>query len=169
MGIMEILWPVFFPLLAAVIAAANILVKKYSGVAALENFLMWQLAVGFGLSLLYGGIGHLLFADRVAESIGWATGSPFQGEVGMWDAAIGIVGLLCLKFRGEFWTAMVIGAGLFMFSAGLGHLRELVVNGNTAANNAGAVMYIDLIYPVFLAALLVIYRKKSAGSGNQPQ
>ena len=169
MDIAGIIWPLFFPLLAAVVAALNIGIRKYTGTQALENFLMWQLAIGFGLSLLYGGFGHLVFPDRVAESIGWATGSPFQSEVGMWDAAMGIVGLFCLKFRGEFWTAMVIGAGLFMFSAGLGHAGELVVRGNTAANNAGAVMYIDLIYPVFLAALLVIYRKKTAGTGNRPQ
>ncbi|MGA2917916.1 DUF6790 family protein [Methanoregula sp.] len=86
---MEILWPLFFPILASIIAAINIAVKKYTGTKALETFLMWQLAAGFGLSLLWGGIGHLLFSDMVAQSIGWPTGSPFQLEVGMWDAAMG--------------------------------------------------------------------------------
>lgn len=164
MGFMDIVWPVFFPLLAAIISAIHITVRKYRGVPALENFLMWQLAVGFGLSLLYGGLGHLMFPDQVATSIGWPAGNPFQHEVGMWDAAMGIVGLLCLKFRGEYWTAMTAGAGLFYVSAGLGHLWELVVNGNTAPNNAGAVMYIDLLYPVFIVALLIVYRKKLAES-----
>ena len=41
----------------------------------------------------------------------------------MWDAAMGIVGLLCLKFRDTgFWTATVLGIGIFSFSAGLGHV-----------------------------------------------
>jgi hypothetical protein len=166
MEIMEILWPVFFPLLGAIIAAIHILVRKYSGVAALETFLMWQLAVGWGLSLLYGGMGHLFAPDQVAESSGWATGSPFQREVGMWDMAMGIVGLLCLKFRGEFWTAMIAGAGIFSIGAGLGHVWELVVNGNTAPNNAGAVIYIDILYPVFLVILLVILKKRLAEAGS---
>ena len=162
MDIMEILWPIFFPLLGAIIAAIHIYARKYTGVAVLETFLMWQLAVGWGLSLMYGGLGHLLVPDQVAESIGWATGSPFQREVGMWDAAMGIVGLLCLKFRGEFWTAMVAGAGIFSIGAGLGHVWALVVDGNTAPNNAGAVMYIDLFYPLILAALLIWYRRERA-------
>jgi hypothetical protein len=122
---------------------------------------MWQLAIGFGLSYIYGGMGHLFFADRVAESIGWPAGNPFQREVGMWDAAMGIAGLLCLKFREEYWTAILIGGGLFSLLAGLGHVWELVVHNDTSPNNAGAVMYIDLLYPLFLAALLIWYRSKA--------
>jgi hypothetical protein len=162
MGLLDLLWPLFFPLLAAVISAIHIAIRKYRGVAALENFLMWQLAAGLGLSLLWSGFGHLVLPDRVAESIGWPAGSPFQREVGIWDAAMGMVGLLCLKFRGEFWTAAIVGIGLFMFGAGLVHLRELIVNGNAAPNNAGTVMYLDLLYPIFLVCLLVICRKKLA-------
>lgn len=162
---MDVIWPVFFPLLAAIISIIHIHVKKYTGTAAVGNFLMWQLAVGFGLSLLYGGFGHLVFPNQVAESIGWPTGSPFQREVGMWDAAMGITGLLCLKFKDEFWVAMVAGPGLFYFGAGLGHLWELMAKGDTAPNNAGGVMYIDLFYPIFLAALLIWYwKKKSPGN-----
>jgi len=163
---MQILWPLFFPLLGAIIAAIHIYARKYTGVAALEIVLMWQLAVGLGLSLMYGGLGHLFVPDQVAESIGWPAGSPFQREVGIWDLAMGIVGLLCLKFRGEFWTAMIAGAGIFCMGAGLGHVWELVVNGNTAPNNAGTVMYFDLLYPVFLVILLVACRNMHSRTGK---
>ncbi|HEU17671.1 MAG TPA: hypothetical protein ENO06_02945, partial [Methanolinea sp.] len=89
---------------------------------------------------------------------GWPTGSPFQREVGMWDLALGIVGLLCLKFRTiGFWTATVIGTGIFYIGAGLGHVYEMVAFGNYSPNNAGAVMYMDLLYPIFLAGLLILY------------
>jgi hypothetical protein len=162
MGITDFIWPVFFPLLGAVIALVHIRWKNLTGAHALESFLMWQLVIGFGLAYVFSGFAHLVFADRVAESIGWPIGSPFQREVGMWDAAMGICGLLCLKFKNDFWTAIVIGPGLFAFSAGLGHVWELVMHGDTSPNNAGAVMYIDLLYPLILAALLIWYRKKSA-------
>jgi hypothetical protein len=123
---------------------------------------MWQLVCGFGLSLLWGGIGHLLVPDQVAESIGWATGSPFQREVGMWDASIGIVGILCLKVRDHFWLAAIIGGGLFQFSAGLGHVYELVAHGDVSPNNSGGVLWVDLLFPILLAVLYLLYHKEKA-------
>lgn len=166
MSIMDLIWPLFFPLLALVIAAIHIGIKKTTGAAILEIVLMWQLAAGWGLSLLFGGVGHLLFPDQVAASIGWAAGSPFQREVGMWDAAMGIVGLLCLKFRDGFWIAMIAGAGIFSVSAGIGHVWELVVHGNTAPDNAGTIMYVDIMYPVILVILYIVWRKMAAKTGN---
>ena len=163
MSIFELIWPFLFPLVAAVIAGIHIRMKNHHGSQALEVFLMWQIAIGLGLGYFYAGMGHLLLADKVAESIGWPAGSPFQREVGMWDAAMGIVALLCLKFRETgFWTATILGIGIFSVGAGLGHVYEMVVNGNYAPNNAGPVMYMDFLYPVFLVALLwLLHRKKS--------
>ncbi|HQC12216.1 MAG TPA: hypothetical protein PKY15_02525, partial [Methanoregulaceae archaeon] len=121
MDLFVYLWPFFFPVLGACIALGHMRWRRAHGVQALEIFLMWQLAIGLGAGLVYGGLGHLIFPDQVAESIGWPTGSPFQREVGMWDLALGIVGLLCLKFRNiGFWTATVIGTGIFYIGAGLG-------------------------------------------------
>jgi len=113
MDLMNYLLPLFFPIVGAIIAIIHNRWKQHTGVQALETFLMWQIALGLGL-------GHLLTPDKVAESIGWPTGSPFQREVGMWDFFMGFVGLLCLKFRNEgFWTATIIGCGLFSFAAGV--------------------------------------------------
>jgi hypothetical protein len=41
---------------------------------------MWQLVFGPGLSLLWGGTGHLILSDQVAVSIGWATAAPSSGK-----------------------------------------------------------------------------------------
>lgn len=161
MDIMGFLWPFFLPVVALLIALVHIRWKQLTGWQAIGSVLMWQLAIGLGLGLIWAGLGHLLMPDVIAESIGWPTGSPFQREVGMWDVALGIVGVLCLVFRDEgFFTATIIGTGIFYVSAGLGHVYELIVHGDTAAFNAGAVMYIDLFYPVVLAALLILYHSK---------
>ena len=170
MDSITVLWPFFLPLLALLIAGILIWGKHITGWRAIGIVLMWQLAVGLGLGYIWAGLGHLLMPDQVAASIGWAAGSPFQREVGMWDLALGIVGVLCLVFRDEeFWTATIIGTGLFSISAGLGHVYELVIHGDTAAYNAGAVMYLDIFYPLVLAALLVFYHmmKKEAGPGDR--
>lgn len=158
MALMEIIWPFFFPLVGAAAAIVHIMWKRPAGTAVLETFLAWQLAAGLGLSYVYAGFGHLVFPDQVAMSIGWPPKSPFQREVGLWDLSIGVTGLLCLKFRSMgFWSATVIAFGIFSIGAGIGHVYELVVHGNTSINNAGPVMYMDLLYPVFLGALLAWY------------
>lgn len=157
MDIISLLGPLFLPFLGFTIALVSIRWKHLSGWQAIGTVLMWQLAVGLGLGLIWAGIGHLLMPDMVARSIGWAAGSPFQREVGLWDLALGVVGVLCLKFRERgFWTAVIIGTGIFYVGAGLGHLYELLVHGDTAVNNAGAVLYIDLLYPLLLAGLLIV-------------
>jgi hypothetical protein len=161
MDIVGFIWPFFLPVLALIIALVHIRWKHLAGWQAIGSILMWQLAIGLGLGLIWAGLGHLMMPDTVAESIGWPTGSPFQHEVGMWDVALGIVGVLCLVFRDEgFWTATIIGTGIFFVGAGLGHVYELVAHGDTAAYNAGAVMYLDLFYPLLLAALLILYHSK---------
>jgi hypothetical protein len=167
MNSIALLWPFFLPLLALLIAVILIRWKRISGWRAIGIVLMWQLALGLGLGMIWGGLGHLLMPDQVAESIGWAAGSPFQREVGMWDLSLGIVCVLCLAFRDEgFWTATIIATGIFSVSAGLGHVYELIVHGDTAVYNAGAVMYLDLFYPFILAALLVLYKVKKKEAGQ---
>lgn len=161
MAVMDLLWPLFFPVLGAIIALVHIRWKHHEGGTALGTFLVWQLAIGLGLGYLYAAFGHLVFPDQVAASIGWPAGSPFQREVGLWDFAIGIVGLLCIRFRSSgFWTATVIAFGIFSIGAGLGHVYELVIHGDVSINNAGPVMYMDLLYPVFLGTLLFLYSRK---------
>lgn len=158
MAFMEIIWSFLFPIAGAAVAFVHIRWKHLTGMAALETFLAWQLAVGLGLSYVYAGFGHLVFSNQVAMSIGWPAGSPFQREVGLWDLSIGVTGLLCLKFRSMgFWSATVVAFGIFSIGAGIGHVYELVVHGNASINNAGPVMYMDLLYPVFLGALLAWY------------
>ena len=167
MQLMAYVMAFFLPILAIIIALVHIRWKHLAGWRAIGAVLMWQLAIGLGAGLIWAGLGHLLMPDQVAEGIGWATGSPFQREVGMWDLALGIVGVLCLVFRDEgFWTATIIGTGIFFVSAGLGHVYQLIVFGNTAMYNAGPVMYLDLFYPFFLAALLILYHRARRAAGQ---
>jgi len=168
MDFIAALWPFFLPLFAVIIAFIHIRWKHLAGWQAIGTVLMWQLVIGLGIGLIFAGLGHLLMPDPVAASIGWAPGSPFQREVGMWDLSLGIVAVLCLVFRDEgFWTAAIIGTGFFYVAAGLGHVYELVVHGDTAVYNAGAVMYLDLFYPFILAGLLILYhvKKQEAAQG----
>jgi hypothetical protein len=66
-------------------------------------------------SCVFSFLGHFFFADQVAESIGWAIGSPFQREVAFANLAEGILGLMCLKWRGSFWLATIVSYSIFFW------------------------------------------------------
>ena len=161
MSLPDLLWPFLVPALAVIAGLVHVGIRDLRGSRAVGAFLMWQIVIGLGAGYLYAAMGHLFFADRVAASIGWPAGSPFQREVGIWDASLGIVALLCVKFRDTgFWTATILGIGIFSVAAGAGHVYELAAHGDYSPGNAGPVMWLDLLYPVYLLALLWLLRRK---------
>jgi hypothetical protein len=126
---------------------------------ALDIILLWSLVIGVGFSCLIGFAGHVFIADTVAESIGWPTGSPFQFEVGMANLALGVIGLLCYRFRDNFWLCTIIANGVFLCGDGVGHIRQMVARANFAPFNTGATLYWDLVFPFFTILLWLMLRK----------
>ncbi len=123
----------------------------------LEVFLMWFLFIMVGIGSLWAFMGHVFLADMIAATIGWPAGSPFQFEVGIANLSYGILGILCLKFRDNFWIATVTAISVFYFGAAYGHLVNMTQTGNMAPGNAGFALYIDLIIPIILICLLIAY------------
>jgi len=121
---------------------------------ALDLYLLYTLVVGVGFGGLFGAMGHLMTPDRVAEQLGWATGSPFQTEVGLYDLAFGVLGLCCIWFRQQWWYAVTVGWTVFAVGAGVNHLL-LAGSSEGGALNAGSVLP-DLIVPALLVVLLVV-------------
>lgn len=110
--------------------------------------------VGF-VGIFFGFIPHVFFPDRAAEAIGWASGSPFQYEVGFHDGAWGILGFLSIWIRGRFWLATGIGWSFFLLGAAYGHLHDTIVNANYAPNNF-LMIFVDSIIPFVLLTLLYL-------------
>ena len=102
-------------------------------------------------------LGHTLKADEIAKYIGWPAKSPFQYEVACANLACAVMGILCIWIRGAFWLATAVGYSVFLISAGIGHIREIVKNKNYSPGNAGVPLYTDFIYPIILWALLTVY------------
>jgi hypothetical protein len=145
-------------LLVAAASAINIILERHQLRAnrIIEIVLLWSLVIGIGFSSVFAFIGHFFFADQVAESIGWARGSPFQREVAFADLSVGILGLMCFKWRGSFWLAAIVSYSIFSLGAAYGHILELQ-RGDLAINNAGPVLYLDIAYPLFLIALWLAF------------
>ncbi len=150
-------WPFFIgPLLLAI---AEIVQFAQHGdahwhFALLRNALVYLV----GVPGVVGFSGHVFNADDVAESIGWAKGSPFQFEVGMANAALGVLGIMSFWVHGGFWTATVIAQSVFLWGAAIGHIRQMATEKNFNPGNAGAVFWLDLIIPAVMYALLFTYQ-----------
>jgi hypothetical protein len=130
---------------------------------AAELYLLYMLVVGVGIGGLFGAMGHLFAADRVAEQLGWPTGNPFQTEVGLFDLAFGVLGICCIWFRGQWWYAVTLGWTIFAVGAGVNHLYEMSVSASNGSLNAGSVLP-DLIVPILLVALLVVRHRLGGGA-----
>lgn len=124
---------------------------------ALELFLLHALVVVVGLGGLFSFSGHVFRGRDVAEQIGWPSDNPFQLEVGAASLAFALLGVLSIWFAGVFWSATVIGFSLFLFGAGLVHLRDLLHAGNRSPLNAGVILWFDFGIPIALVGLMVGY------------
>ncbi len=123
-----------------------------------EVFLLWFLVVMVGFGSIWAFMGHVFMADMVAAMIGWPAGSPFQFEVGIANLSYGILGLLCWKFRDNFWTATIIALSIFYLGDAYGHIANIMQSRNMAAGNAGFALYIDITIPIIMICLLIAYK-----------
>lgn len=135
------------------------LMKKRSWHLAVELLLMYSMGVS-GFKGIFGGfVMHTFFADEMARSIGWAAGSPFQTEVAFSNLAIGVLGTLTF-FRKDFWLPFIIVSTILGWGAAYTHILDILNSGNFSSNNAGPILYADILMPVGRIILYSIYIKK---------
>jgi hypothetical protein len=154
------MFAVIFFVIALIGATVQVFVQKRPRTRArvLEVVLVWQLAVSVGVGSIFAAAAHLFFPDQVARSIGWATGSPFQMENAFGDLGYGALGVLCIWFRNKFWEATVIMSSISLLGDAYGHIYQLVAHNDHAPDNAGAILYMDIIIPLVVIVLLVALR-----------
>jgi hypothetical protein len=124
------------------------------------TYLLYLLVIYVGLMGLLTAYAHVFRPLQTSASIGWAT-SPYEYEVGMADLTVGVLGILCLVFRGEFWLATAIANAVWLLGDAVGHVRQMVRNGDYAANNSGLFLVMEFITPVVIL-VLVLYQRRSA-------
>lgn len=141
------------PLFGLAVAAR----KKARDAALLEDSLKYLVFFFVGVGGVWGGIGHVFFADKVAASIGWAP-SPFQFEVGMANFGFGIAGLFAPFTRPQSWLGLIAAQSVFLLGAAGGHIVSMRA-GNFAPDNAGVILYTDILGPLALLALYGAWRR----------
>jgi hypothetical protein len=122
----------------------------------LEIFLLWWLAVPIGVAGVLGAAVHVFDGPATAEMIGFTRGDGgFQFENAMGDLAIGVTGLLCIRFRGYFWLAVLLVTAIQYYGDAYGHFFQWIENDNTDDGNIGPPLWLDLIVPT---VGLILYR-----------
>ncbi len=155
------MFSIIFLIISFLGAGIHLFVSKEPKTAGriISVLLLYLLVINVGVGGLLGFMGHAFRADEVAQSIGWSPGSPFQFEVAVSNLAFGILGLLCLWFRGNFWLATGIGSAVFGLGAAYGHIRDIIVNRNLAVNNAGLILWVgDIAVPLLILVLLILLK-----------
>lgn len=116
------------------------------------TYLLYLFVFYVGLMGLLAAYGHVFRPIQTSASIGWST-SPYEYEVGMADLTMGILGILCIWFRGNFWLATAIGNAVWFLGDAVGHTRQLLLANNHAPNNSGIFLIAEFVVPVLMLAL----------------
>ena len=147
----------FFLVIALLCAVVDIILFR-TGIP--ETILAYILLFNVGFQGILAGFMHWYSpaADKIAQKIGWQAGSPFQKEVAAADAAFGVLGVLAFFIRDNFLVATVIGVSIMLFFMGIGHVLDIKENRNISPYNAGSVVYFDLLLPIAMIVLLVLWK-----------
>jgi ABC-type transport system involved in multi-copper enzyme maturation permease subunit len=153
------MFQVVFILLALVGATIHLALSsrsRSSGTASGKTFLLYLLFVYVGLMGLLTAYAHVFRPLQTSASIGWSP-SPYEYEVGMADLTVGVLGVLCLWIRGNFWLATAIANAVWLLGDAVGHIREMVLNNNHSPNNAGTFLAAEIIAPLVILFLALRY------------
>ena len=125
------------------------------------RLLDWLLLLSVGVQGIWAGVFHLFFPAVAAASIGWRT-SPFQFEIGVADAAIGIAAIVSVRRGVDFKAAIVWVVVLFNLGVAFGHLRQAYSAHDYAPNNFGPLLIVTLLLAALLPWLLGRVRAEGA-------
>jgi hypothetical protein len=157
------MFQVIFTLVAVVGASVHLAFspeRRSSAAAIVGTYLLYLLLFYVGLMGVLTAYAHVFRPVETSASIGWST-SPYEYEVGMADLTVGVLGILCLKFRAaDFWLATAIANAVWLLGDAVGHVRQMMINNNHASNNSGVFLATEFIMPLVILSLTLYYRRR---------
>jgi Family of unknown function (DUF6790) len=155
----------FFAAIALIGAAAHVHrdSRPRSAGRTLEIFLVWWMVVAVGAAAIFGAMFHLFDGPSTAREIGYTNGDGgFQAEVGFADLAIGVLGVLCFRFRDGFLLAAVIAVSIAYLGDAYGHLHQEAIHDNHDPDNTGLLLWSDFITPLVAIGFYAAWRRATA-------
>ena len=118
------------------------------------RYLNWLLLLSVGFVGIWAGIFHIFFPTVASAQIGWAP-SPFETEIGIADAASGVVAVAAFWRSLAFKAASVLYTALFNFGVAAGHVYQAVTAHNFSPDNFGLLLLLTVVQMVLLPVLLI--------------
>ena len=151
------MFQVVFVVLALIAASIHLAISprsRSSKPAIAHTYLLYLLSLYVGLMGLLTAYAHVFRPIETSASIGWLT-SPYEYEVGMADLTVGVLGVLCIWLRGNFWLATAIANAVWLLGDAIGHVRQIALANNHARNNSGIFLVAEILTPlvIFFLAL----------------
>jgi hypothetical protein len=160
------MFQVVFIVLAFAAASVHLAVSPHSRAGKFtvaRTYLLYLLVIYVGLMGFLTAYAHVFHPIQTSASIGWST-SPYEYEVGMADLTIGVLGILCIWFRGNFWLATAIANAVWLLGDAVGHLHQITANNNHAANNSGIFLIAEILTPLVIL-FLALYDRNATMTG----
>ncbi|MCD4712453.1 MAG: hypothetical protein K8R73_04150 [Clostridiales bacterium] len=129
-----------------------------------EIIAIYTIGLSGWFGMISGIMGHIIYADQVAQSIGWPINSGFQMELAFAAFGIGLIGFMGFWIR-SFWLPYIITRSTFLWGAGITHILHMIENQNFSPSNTGIVVYWDFILPIILIALYLKVANERKQSG----
>ena len=149
---------VIFTILAFIGALFKIFVNKIPPAEAfLFNFILFNI----GFWGIFAFLEHCFRLNKVTAEAIWQPTGLFQNTVAFLNLLRGILGILCIRFRGNFWWVTVIISSVFLLSCAyyeMRHVEEMLVSENEPYCYTEFVLNFDLFFPIALVGLLVVYK-----------
>jgi len=160
------LFQLFFAVPALVFASIHLAfsrTRRGSSAAIAETSLVYLFFIYVGLMGVLTAYAHVFRPVQTSATIGWST-SPYEYEVGMADLTVGVLGILCVWFRGNFWLATAIANFVWLEGDAVGHFRGILLDNNHASNNSGLFLYVEIMVPALILFLTLFHRHKTAAA-----
>ncbi|HEX5990098.1 MAG TPA: DUF6790 family protein [Solirubrobacterales bacterium] len=136
--------------------------QPHSTARTLEIFLIWWMVVAVGVAAVFGSMFHFFDGPDTAREIGYTNGDGgFQTEVGFADLAIGVLGILCARYRDGFLLAVVIAVSICYLGDAYGHLHQAAIHDNHDPDNTGLVLWADFVAPLVAIGLYAASRRSA--------
>jgi hypothetical protein len=130
----------------------------WSKAKLIELALLYQIVFSLGVTSLVAFFGLTFLADEIAQYTGWPA-SPFEQQLANVNLAFGVLGILAIWLRGNFWVATVLGFSIWILGDGIHHLYHYLAHNNASAGNIGVPFWTDLCVPLILLVLLALERQ----------
>lgn len=115
--------------------------------------LLHQFVVTFGILGITGLFSNMIFAKQNAKALGWP-GGPFQVKYGFSQLGLGVMGVMCIWFRGGFWLGTLCTMYIYGISGLWSHYNVMKMNGKADAESIANII-MDIAYQAFLTILSV--------------